>query len=93
MASDSCFTGEAMAVGHLSRPVRSATYLHVGLSDVLLLGPLQTLLLLRGMVVGCRTSSLAAGEQNDRDLLTRMCVVFFLSSKGVFVRCTMQTMK
>ena len=79
-----------MAVGHLSRPVRSATYLHVGLSDVLLLGSLQILLLLRGMVVGCRTSSLAAGEQNDWNLLTIVCVIF-LSTKDVFVRCTMQT--
>ena len=74
MASDPCFTGEAMAVGHLSWPVRSVTYWHVELSGMLLLGPLQTLLLLRGMVVGCRTSPPAADEQNNRDLLTRTCV-------------------
>ena len=50
--------------GHrpFSRPVRSAIYWHVGLSGVLLLGPVQTLLLLRGMVVGCRLSRPAACE-------------------------------
>ena len=50
--------------GHrpFSQPVRSAIYWHVGLSGVLLLGPVQTLLLLRGMVVGCRLSPPAACE-------------------------------
>ena len=40
-ASDSFYTGEVMAVGHLARPALSTTSRHVGFSGVLLRGPFQ----------------------------------------------------
>lgn len=41
VVSDSFYTGEEMAVGHLARPVRSTSTRHVGFPDMLLLVPLQ----------------------------------------------------
>ena len=78
-APDPLFSVDVMATSHLARPGRLATTKHVGISDVLLLVPLETFDVLGrwsacsivGKVVGFKATVPTVDGEDDRESLAR----------------------
>jgi hypothetical protein len=70
-ALGSLLSGDAMAPGHLARPVRSAGKKHVGVAGMLLLVPFKTFEESSSGVVGFNATVPAADDEDDREKLAR----------------------